>query len=137
MYESLTKYIPEISNPGKWVLGNAGDGVTHLPYVSFRNEIYGFIREATKFVVYDYMDVTKRIRENQNVDCVEEIDVSKLTANEILSLITYGIQADRFCEGCLYELMKDGNVVKWLKRLVELDELSESVNSCNDETILI
>lgn len=137
MYESLTKYIPEISNPGKWVVGNADEEVIHLPYVSFRSEIYGFISEAAKFIVYDYMDITKRIRENQNVDCVEEIDVSKLTANDILSLITYSIQANKFCEGRLYGLMKDGSVVKWLKRLEALDELSESANSCNDETILI
>ena len=137
MYESLTKYIPEISNPGEWVIDNSDEEVIHLPYVSFHSEIYGFIREAAKFIVYDYMDITKRIRKDQNVECVEEIDASNLTANDILSLITYGIQANKFCEGRLYELMKDGSVEKWLKRLAELDKISESENDCNDGTKLI
>ena len=137
MYESLTKYIPEISNPGEWVIDNSDEEVIHLPYVSFHSEIYGFIREAAKFIVYDYMDITKRIRKDQNVECVEEIDASNLTANDILSLITYSIQANKFCEGRLYELMKDGSVEKWLKRLTELDKIGESENECKDETILI
>lgn len=137
MYESLTKYIGEVNDPGQWVVDNSNGEVVHLPYVSFRVEIHGFIREAAKFLIYDYMDITKRIREEQQVECVEEIDATHLSANEILALITYGIQANRFCEGRLYGLMKDGNVEKWLKRLEELDTANEPSSQCSDEPILI
>ena len=46
MYESLTKYIGEVKNPGQWIVDNANGEIIHLPYVSFRGEIHGFISEA-------------------------------------------------------------------------------------------
>lgn len=137
MYEALTKYIEELDNPGHWVVDDSDGDIYHLPYVSFRDEIRSFIREAAQHVVYDYMDVTQRIREDQNVDCIENIDVANLCANEILALITYGIQADRFCEGRLYGLMKDGSIGKWLKRLEELDATEKTTIGNSDGTILI
>ncbi len=137
MYETLTKYIEKLDDPGHWVVDNTDGDVYHLPYVSFRGEIHGFIREAAKHIVYDYIDVTKRIREDQNVDCIEDIDVADLCANEILALITYGIQTDRFCEGRLYGLMKDGSVGKWLKRLEELDATDKLTVGNSNDTILI
>ena len=137
MYESLTKYIGEVNEPGQWIKDDSDGEVIHLPYLSFRGEIHDFIREATKFMVYDFMDITKKIQEDRQVESVEEIDATHLSANEILALITYGIQANRFCEGRLYGLMKDGSVEKWLKRLKELDTANEPPNQCSNETILI
>ena len=49
-------------------------------------------------------------------------DASGLDAQCILALLIAPLRAERFCDGALLEFIESGAVIRWLKRLQELDE---------------
>ena len=50
------------------------------------------------------------------------MDVDQLDGKTVTALLLGAARAERFSEGTLLHFCKDGSVVKWLKRLKELDE---------------
>lgn len=49
-------------------------------------------------------------------------NVDTLDAKCILALIMGAIRAERFCDGALLSFFKDGYILRWLKRLKEIDD---------------
>lgn len=48
-------------------------------------------------------------------------DVSELDARCALAMILYVVRGDRFCEGFLLRHLENGAMLKWMKRLKEID----------------
>ncbi|MBQ7614370.1 MAG: hypothetical protein IJU77_04950 [Butyrivibrio sp.] len=52
---------------------------------------------------------------------MEAADVSKLDTQAVLALLLGAIRAERFCDGALLGLLESGAILRWLKRLQEID----------------
>ena len=50
------------------------------------------------------------------------IDVSKLGEKTIIAMIVAAVRAEKFCDGALLNYLKNGSILKWLKRLQEVDQ---------------
>ena len=48
--------------------------------------------------------------------------VNELDAKAVITLLFQAVRAERFCDGALFSLCENGSIVKWLKRLKELDK---------------
>jgi hypothetical protein len=134
-FTELTKYIDIISQTddfGEWVIDNKNDG-THehpilWPYVAysalistFEKDFYSFEDSNKKYKLYNYREILKS---NGLLGNVNPRDANVNNCDEIctLALIFFAIRAERFCDGVLLECFEDGLILKWLKRLRELDE---------------
>ena len=133
-FATLTKYIPLITQDkiGEWIVDEKNDGrperPIQMPFVHYSETVHEFIRDVS-----DFVDERKDLRLNQYRDILEEnevgngsryvvdADVSSLNGQSVAALIVAGIRADRFSEGTLLRLFKEGYVTKWLKRLEEID----------------
>lgn len=55
---------------------------------------------------------------------MKRADVSTFDGKTVMALLLSAVRAERFCDGVLLGLCKDGSVIKWLERLKELDDAS-------------
>lgn len=53
---------------------------------------------------------------------MSEADVSSLDGQCIMALIMGAVRAERFCDGALLGLFKNGSIKKWLEKLKEIDD---------------
>ena len=131
-YEQLTKYIRLFENDsyGEMIIDKNGDGSIdnplHFPYVNYSDNVNKFIADVYDFGdkhnEFDYINYLS-ILENNKIDKnnLNNINVSKLDAKAVFSLIVCVIRAERFCDGALLSNLENKNIIKWLKRLDELD----------------
>lgn len=54
-------------------------------------------------------------------------EVDNLDAKCVVALIYGAIRAERFCDGAILAFLKDGTIVRWLKRLKTLDADGKNV----------
>ena len=52
---------------------------------------------------------------------MRKADVDRPDAQCVLALIMVAIRDERFCDGALLGFFKDGCILKWLKRLKDID----------------
>lgn len=134
-YSALTKYINllENDNVGEWICDKENDGSSerpmHLPFVSYsiavnklEDDIYKFAKESDEIVPSKYADILNANGIKWGYDSMMKADASGLDAQCILALLIASLRAERFCDGALLEFIKNGAVIRWLKRLQELDE---------------
>ena len=134
-YSVLTKYINllENDNAGEWSCDKENDGSQerpmHLPFVIYSitvhklaDDIYKFAKESDEIVPSKYAEILRANGIEWNSDSMIKADVSVLDAQCILALLIASLRAERFCDGALLEFIKNGAVIRWLKRLQELDE---------------
>ena len=134
-YSALTKYINllENDNAGEWIVDKENDGSSerpmHLPFVIYSitvdklaDDIYKFAKESDEIVPSKYAEILQANGIEWNSDSMIKADVSVLDAQCILALLIASLRAERFCEGALLRFIKSGAVIRWLKRLQELDE---------------
>lgn len=140
-YESLTKLIPEMEKDiyGEWNLPMKGEGTKDNPYimphVSFTPTAYSFFSEMGKIVeqhpefdLYNYKKYLERrgyISDAKGPFPIGELQTvpsERLNAEDIFVMCFAVQRTDRFCEGIMLKFFKDGTILKWLKRLAELDE---------------
>ena len=130
----LTKFIEVIEKNkiGEWIIDTESKGTSddpiQMPWVKytdvsigFVDAVYKFSNDNDEFDLFNY----KAILEKTGITFEESlvnVDVSALDAQCILALIMSVVRGDRFCEGHLASFLKNGCIVKWLKRLKELDE---------------
>lgn len=132
-FQSLTKYIPLISNDeiGTWVIDRENDGTMehpiHFPFVNYSEMVDKFVED-----VYAFHDEHPEFGLNRYGETLEKnglewggkmstADVSDKDAQCILALIIGAVRAERFCDGALMGFFKDGSIEKWLMRLHEID----------------
>lgn len=134
-YSALTKYINllENDNVGEWIVDKENDGSSerpmHLPFVIYSitvdkltDDIYKFAKESDEIVLSKYADILNANGIKWGYDSMIKADASGLDAQCILALLIASLRAERFCDGALLEFIKNGAVIRWLKRLQELDE---------------
>lgn len=134
-YSALTKYINllENDNVGEWIVDKENDGSSerpmHFPFVSYsiavnklEDDIYKFAKESDEIVLSNYAEILQDNGIKWGYDSMMKADASGLDAQCILALLIASLRAERFCDGALLEFIKNGAVIRWLKRLQELDE---------------
>ena len=52
---------------------------------------------------------------------MEAANVSNMDAQVVLALLLGAIRAERFCDGALLGFLESGAILRWLKRLQEID----------------
>ena len=135
MYESLTSFIPKLQNDsyGKWFVDNENDGSTeqpsHMPFVGysqtaheFIDAVYDFVDSHERMELGRYGDILNKAGIEWGADSMENANVEVLDGTTVMALIIGILRADRFCEGALLGFLKNGCIVKWLRRLQEIDE---------------
>lgn len=135
MYEKLTKYLSYIDEDsfGKWIYDKNGDGTKEnpyqMPYVSysdmirdFLSDVYVFIDNHPEFELASYKDILHSHNIDWNTESMEAADVRKMDGKGVMALIVGIVRADRFCDGVLLSFLKNGTIMKWVKRLKEIDE---------------
>lgn len=103
-----------------------------MPFVSYSELIYKFIKDFYSFCnahpEYD-ADNYKSILSEQGIkaqpSALKETNVSNLDDKTMIVMIMCVIRMERFCEGLLLVLLKEGIIVKWLERLKEIDEATK------------
>lgn len=134
-YSALTKYINLLKNDndGEWICDKENDGSSerpiHVPFVSYSiavnylaDDIYKFAKESNEIVPSKYAEFLQTNGIEWGYDSMMKADASVLDAQCILALLIASLRAERFCDGALLGFIKNGAVIRWLKRLQELDE---------------
>lgn len=134
-YSALTKYINLLKNDnaGEWICDKENDGSSerpiHVPFVSYSiavdnlaDDIYEFAKESNEIVPSKYAEILQANGIEWGYDSMMQADASELDAQCILALLIAFLRAERFCDGALLGFIKNGAVIRWLKRLQELDE---------------
>jgi len=134
-YSALTKYIDLLKNDnaGEWICDKENDGSSerpmHLPFVIYSitvdkltDDIYKFAKERDEIVPSKYAEILQANGIEWGYDSMMKADASELDAQCILALLIASLRAERFCDGALLGFIKNGAVIRWLKRLQELDE---------------
>lgn len=134
-YSALTKYINLLKNDnaGEWICDKENDGSSerpiHVPFVSYSiavnnlaDDIYKFAKESDEIVPSKYAEIIQANGIEWGYDSMMKADASELDAQCILALLVASLRAERFCDGALLEFIESGAVIRWLKRLQELDE---------------
>lgn len=135
-YSALTRYINllENDNVGEWIVDKENDVSSerpmHFPFVIYSitvdkltDDIYKFAKESDEIVLSKYADILNANGIKWGYDSMMKADASGLDAQCILALLIASLRAERFCDGALLEFIKNGAVIRWLKRLQELDEV--------------
>lgn len=127
MYENLTKYLDlfEEDSFGEWVIDK--DRV-HFPFVDYDDEVRNFLGDVMAFVDghkemrrTNYDDILEDLGIETSAEAMAEADAESLDGQALMALIVASMRGERFCEGFLLHLLDEGCVVKWLKRLDEID----------------
>lgn len=134
-YSAFTKYINLLKNDndGEWICDKENDGSSerpiHVPFVSYSiavnnlaDDIYKFAKESNEIVPSKYAEILQTNGIEWGYDSMMKADASVLDAQCILALLIASLRAERFCDGALLGFIKNGAVIRWLKRLQELDE---------------
>lgn len=134
-YSALTKYINLLKNDnaGEWICDKENDGSQerpmHVPFVSYSiavdnlaDDIYEFAKESNEIVPSKYAEILQANGIEWGYDSMMKADASGLDAQCILALLIAPLRAERFCDGALLGFIESGSVIRWLKRLQELDE---------------
>lgn len=136
MFESLTKYLPELDRAegyGDWIVDRESKGTMddpiQMPYVNYgrvvmevEQAIYAFVDEHPEFELTRYSDILERSGLSWDGRVMSEADVSDLDGRTVMALLLGAVRAERFCEGALLGFFEDGSVKRWLLRLKEVDE---------------
>ena len=133
MYESLTRLIPGlIEEYGIVIVDNESKGTMddpiRMPFVDYSlvvtelmKAVYAFKAEHPDFKLTKYEEILNSNGLEWSLQSMNEADVSDADGKLIMALLMGAIRADRFSEGTLLGFCEDGSVLRWLKRLQEID----------------
>ncbi len=135
MYENLTKLIDAMETDiyGEMIIDTKSKGTMedpiHMPYVDYTEvvgklwkAIYDFSEEHPEFELTKYQDILKRNGADWGSESMSGADVSSADGQFVMALLIGATRAERFCEGALLGFCEDGSILRWLKRLKEIDE---------------
>lgn len=131
----LTKYINELAEAevfGEWVVDRKNDGSTEHPiqfaFVNFSrvsdmfvDDFYKFTESHPEYELQQYGDILERNGLKWDNALMRGADIENLDEQVILALMMGAIRAERFCDGALLGFFEDGYILKWLKRLKDID----------------
>ena len=139
MFEELTAYIPKLQERqfGEWIVDTKNDGSPEhpiqFPFVNFNNTVTAFVEVVYRFVdthlpmdLRSYSAILEEAGLKWDYNVMSNADVTGLTGRTVMALILGAIRADRFCEGTLLSFFNEGHIIKWLKRLKQIDMEAEN-----------
>ena len=133
MYESLTRLIPGlIEEYGTLIVDNESKGTMddpiHMPFVDYspavielEKAVYAFKAEHPDFELTKYEEILNSNGLEWSWESMSEADVSDADGKFVMALLMGAIRAERFSEGTLLGFCEDGSVLRWLKRLQQID----------------
>lgn len=140
-FESLIKYLHllEDDNIGTWIIDQKNDGTPEhpiqMPFVNytemvhhFIDDVYDFEEKNKDFELTRYGDILEKNGIEWGSKSMSETNVSSLNGQCIMVLIMGAVRTERFCDGALLGVFKDGSIKKWLERLKEID-----INNMSEE----
>ena len=135
MYESLTQLIPKLTEGeyAAWIKDNKSKGTMddpiHMPFVDYSpavikliKAVYAFKDEHPDFELTKYEEILNSNGLEWSWESMSEADVSNADGRLVMALLLGAIRADRFSEGTLLGFLEEGSVLRWLKRLKEIDD---------------
>lgn len=138
MFEKITCLIPELEKSviGKVIFDNDHKGTVEdpipMPYVDYEEivmvlikEIYAFAENHPDYDLHNYMEIMKANHIGFDGLDPKEVDVTKADAKLVMVMLMAVVRQDRFCDGLLLEYCQNGSVLRWIKRLKEIDETSK------------
>ena len=129
-YEQLTKYISliDLNNCGDWksINDQTSEDYVDFPYLQYNEIVYKFIEDVVSFCdkheEFDFKNYREILKKAKiKVGALSDVNVTKQDEKTIVLMIFATIRAERFCEGTLMFYIKDGTLIRWLKRLEEFD----------------
>ncbi len=134
-FSLLTKYIGKMSGVkiyGEWNIGDENDGTPdrpmQLPFVHYSNlaltfekEFYQFIECHPEHELTSYGEILEARGIKWDEESMKNTDSQALDAQSVLALIMGALRAEHFCDGSLLDFFQDGSILKWLKRLKDID----------------
>ena len=143
-HKILTDHIKELTDIkyGEWNSGEAdSEDTIVMPTVIYNSAVNRFLFDFELFIVkssdikyHNYEDVLKRAKIKNNTEDFYNADITNLSSDVILAMIVGILRKDRFCEGILLETFENGYILRWLKRIKEID-LKEEITDKIDKTI--
>lgn len=144
-FKVLTKYIGKLSDReyfGDWVFDCENDGSPEhpkqMPFVKydelvnmFVEEFYQFSQSYPEYKLMNYRSILEDYGIKSNSGVLKDADVELLDAQCILAMIMYIIRFERFGDGLLLKFLKEGIILKWLRRLKTIDDSDIVSNSAN------
>ena len=134
MYESLTRLIPGlIEEYGTLIVDSESNGTMddpiRMPFVDYSpavtelmKTVYAFKAEHPDFELTKYEEILNSNGLEWSWESMSEADVSNADGRLVMALLLGAIRADRFSEGTLLGFLEEGSVLRWLKRLKEIDD---------------
>lgn len=134
MYESLTRMIPGlIEEYGTLIVDNESKGTMddpiRMPFVDYSpavtelmKAVYAFKAEHPDFELTKYEEILKSNGLEWSLHSMSGADVSIADGKLIMALLVGALRADRFSEGTFLRFCEEGSVLRWLKRLKEIDD---------------
>ncbi len=133
-FDDLTRFIPAIEDDGfgKWIVDHENDGTPEhpiqFPFVTYsecvrelEHAVYEFDEGNPDMKLHNYGAILESNGIEWGTRSMEAADVSKLDAQAVIALLLGAIRAERFCDGALLGFLESGAILRWLKRLQEID----------------
>lgn len=135
MYESITHLMSKLYEEefGTWIVDRESKGTMddpiQMPYVSYSpavselvKAVYAFVDEHPDYELTNYGEILNSNGLEWSSQSMSGADVSNADGKLIMALLVGALRADRFCEGAFLGFCKDGSVLRWLRRLKEIDD---------------
>lgn len=145
-YEILTKYIELLSddNFGEWFSNKETDDTTEcspqFPFFMYTEAVRALIEDILQFAeqndMKNYGEVLERSGIEWSAEAMSKTDTKALPKETIFALLLAAVRAERFCDGVLLELLKNGSVQRWLRAL-EDDGVKQSMSIKLDDLLRI
>lgn len=129
-YEIITKYLdyfkPE-NECGHWVFDHQHKGTKNdpiqAPFINYKSIIYDFINEFhhSALIDQDYIDHL-HIKDLRSLSIAE---IKLLSEKELLTLLTWIIRGERFCDGLIDTKARNGTIQAILSALAAFDDQAD------------
>lgn len=133
-YQDLTAFIPLLEkekNFGEWIgsepveikRDEEGNILPYVaPYVRYSLVSQQFINVVSHYHTGIHRDSMKESALEYTEANLQIENVDKLPLDIVVYYIRKVVQNERYRDGCVLEYMQNGLILKWLKRLKELDK---------------
>lgn len=143
MFESLTKHILPLEcngNSGEWIIDQEHAGTAEdpkqMPFVAYdalaiaiEEAIYDFVDAHAEMQLTRYGEILEENGVSWGPESMTEADVSHFDGRTVMALLVGAVRAERFCNGALLSFLMNGCILRWLRRLEELDDSTKNPTS--------
>lgn len=133
-FEKITRLIPALEaeeTHGEWIIDREHKGTIddpkQFPFVGYGwaaceliDAVHECVDDNEDLGVRDYRGVLDSYG-LPDEESVLAADISKCDGKCTLAMIVTVVRGDRFCEGLLLSYLENGMMLKWMKRLKEID----------------